>query len=94
MSPAPPGLPAPSPCFSVPRLTIPPRCDQAGKLYQNERDTIEAQYNDAREQIVQRFLFSLDERRRKLREEKEGGDVISGMFTFFFPFHSLTGTAC
>lgn len=61
------------------------RVDQANKMYQNERDTIEAQYNDAREQIVQRFLYSLDERRRKLREEKEGGDVISGTLPLSSP---------
>lgn len=51
-------------------------------MYESERDLIEAQYLDAREQVRQRFIGALDERRRKLREEKEGGDPILGGFSF------------
>lgn len=49
-------------------------------MYENERESIEAQYRDAKEQVVQRLLGAMEERRRKLREEKEGGEVISGMY--------------
>ena len=47
-------------------------------MYESERETIEGQYWDARDQVRQRFLQAIEERRRKLREEKEGGDVVSG----------------
>lgn len=54
------------------------RVFQANQMYENERESIEAQYRDAKEQVVQRLLGAMEERRRKLREEKEGGEVISG----------------
>jgi hypothetical protein len=47
-------------------------------MYESERETIEAQYWDARDQVRQRLLSAIEDRRRKLREEKEGGDVVSG----------------
>ncbi len=51
-------------------------------MYQAEREGIEAHYWDARDQIQQRMLSMIEERRRKLREEKEGGDVITGEWSF------------
>lgn len=56
------------------------RATQAKNMYETERASIEAQYWDARDQVQQRLLSSIEERRRKLREEKEGGEVISGEF--------------
>lgn len=53
-------------------------------MYQSERESIEAQYWDAREQVRQRFLGAIEERRRKLREEKEGGDVVTGEYSASF----------
>jgi hypothetical protein len=47
-------------------------------MYESERETVEAQYWDARDQVRQRLLGAVEERRRKLREEKEGGDVVTG----------------
>ena len=55
-----------------------PRTGQAKRMYESERETIEGQYWDARDQVRQRLLQAIEERRRKLREEKEGGDVVSG----------------
>ncbi|KAK4687681.1 hypothetical protein P7C73_g2435, partial [Tremellales sp. Uapishka_1] len=49
----------------------------AKKLYESERESIEAQYWEARDQSRQRLLGAIEERRRKLREEKEGGDVVT-----------------
>ena len=46
-------------------------------MYESERESIEGQYWDARDQVRQRLLASIEERRRKLREEKEGGDVVT-----------------
>jgi hypothetical protein len=54
------------------------RVNQAYTVHREERMAIEAQYNEAKEQVVQRLLASMEDRRRKLREEKEGGDNISG----------------
>ena len=54
------------------------RVNRAYDEYKDERAAIEAQYNEAKEQVVQRLLASMEERRRKLREEKEGGEIISG----------------
>ena len=47
-------------------------------MYDSERESIEAAYWDARDQVRQRLLGAVEERRRKLREEKEGGDVVTG----------------
>lgn len=47
-------------------------------MYESERDNIEGMYWEARDQIRQRLLGAIEERRRKLREEKEGGDVVTG----------------
>ena len=52
-------------------------------MYENERESIEAQYREAKEQVVQRLLGAMEDRRRKLREEKEGGEVISGTFNHY-----------
>lgn len=51
-------------------------------MYEAERESIEAQYREAKEQVVQRLLGAMEDRRRKLREEKEGGEVISGTSPF------------
>lgn len=56
----------------------PCRAAQAKKMYESERESIEAQYWDAREQVRNRLLTAVEERRRKLREEKEGGDIVTG----------------
>ena len=56
------------------------RVNRAYDEYKDERASIEAQYNEAKEQVVQRLLASMEERRRKLREEKEGGEIISGQY--------------
>ncbi|ORX39331.1 hypothetical protein BD324DRAFT_619272 [Kockovaella imperatae] len=53
------------------------KAGQAKRMYESERETIERQYWDARDQVRQRLLQAIEERRRKLREEKEGGDVVS-----------------
>lgn len=47
-------------------------------MYDSERENVEAQYWDARDQIRQRLLGLIEERRRKLREEKDGGDIVTG----------------
>jgi hypothetical protein len=52
-------------------------------MYESERETIEAQYWDARDQVRQRLLGAVEERRRKLREEKEGGDIVTGEYGGF-----------
>jgi hypothetical protein len=54
---------------------------QAGRAYEAERESIEASYWEARDAVKSRLLGSIEERRRKLREEKEGGDVITGTLT-------------
>lgn len=46
-------------------------------MYESERESIEGQYWDARDQVRQRLLGAMEDRRRKLREEKEGGDVVT-----------------
>lgn len=46
-------------------------------MYESERESIEGQYWDARDQVRQRLLGALEDRRRKLREEKEGGEVVT-----------------
>lgn len=51
---------------------------QARKMYESERESIEGTYWEARDQVRQRLLGLIDERRRKLREEKEGGDIVTG----------------
>jgi len=51
-------------------------------MYESERESIEGQYWDSRDQVKQRLLAAIEERRRKLREEKEGGDVVTGMSSF------------
>ncbi|OCF56324.1 hypothetical protein L486_06266 [Kwoniella mangroviensis CBS 10435] len=53
------------------------KAGQAKKMYESERESIEAQYWDARDQVRQRLLAAVEDRRRKLREEKEGGDVVT-----------------
>ncbi|TXT13715.1 hypothetical protein VHUM_01082 [Vanrija humicola] len=53
------------------------KVNQAKKMYESERDHIEGMYWEARDQVRQRLLASIEERRRKLREEKEGGDVVT-----------------
>ncbi|KAL7420994.1 hypothetical protein Q5752_003878 [Cryptotrichosporon argae] len=53
------------------------KSSQARRMYESERETIEGQYWDARDQVRQRLLGAIEDRRRKLREEKEGGDVIT-----------------
>lgn len=55
------------------------RASQAKKMYESERESVEASYWDARDQVRQRLLGAIEERRRKLRDEKEGGDVVTGM---------------
>lgn len=47
-------------------------------MYESERESIEAQYWEARDQVRQRLMGAIEERRRKLREEKEGGDIVTG----------------
>ncbi|KAK8844059.1 hypothetical protein IAR55_006853 [Kwoniella newhampshirensis] len=53
------------------------KAGQAKKMYESERESIEAQYWDARDQVRQRLLAAVEDRRRRLREEKEGGDVVT-----------------
>lgn len=47
-------------------------------MYEQERESIEAQYWEARDQIRQRLLGAIEDRRKRLREEKEGGEIITG----------------
>lgn len=54
------------------------RVSQARKMYEQEREGIEAQYWEARDQIRQRLLGAIEDRRKRLREEKEGGEIITG----------------
>ncbi|WVR08971.1 hypothetical protein IAU60_006030 [Kwoniella sp. DSM 27419] len=53
------------------------KASQGKKMYESEREAIEAQYWDARDQVRQRLLAAVEDRRRRLREEKEGGDVVT-----------------
>lgn len=52
-------------------------------MYEQERESIEAQYWEARDQIRQRLLGAIEDRRKRLREEKEGGEIITGEFVSF-----------
>lgn len=49
-------------------------------MYESEREYIESMYWEARDQVRQRLLGAIEERRRKLREEKDGGDPVAGEF--------------
>ncbi|AAW44001.1 hypothetical protein CNBF2970 [Cryptococcus deneoformans B-3501A] len=53
------------------------KVSQARKMYEQERESIEAQYWEARDQIRQRLLGAIEDRRKRLREEKEGGEIIT-----------------
>ncbi|WVO15406.1 hypothetical protein L204_103064 [Cryptococcus depauperatus] len=53
------------------------KISQARKMYEQERETIEAQYWEARDQVRQRLLGAIEERRKRLREEKEGGEIVT-----------------
>ncbi|TYJ57664.1 hypothetical protein B9479_001517 [Cryptococcus floricola] len=53
------------------------KASQARKMYEQEREAIEAQYWEARDQIRQRLLGSIEDRRKRLRDEKEGGEVVT-----------------
>lgn len=53
------------------------KSSQAKRIYEAERETIEAQYWESRDQARQRLLGALEERKRKLREEKDGGEAVS-----------------
>ena len=54
------------------------KLQQAKRAFEAEKELIEAQFHEARDQVRQRLLAEIEDRRRKLREEKEGGDNISG----------------
>lgn len=49
-------------------------------MYESEREYIEGMYWESRDQLRQRLLSLVEERRRKLREEKEGGDIVTGEY--------------
>jgi len=66
------------------------RVSQAKKMYESEREYIEGMYWEARDQLRQRLLALVEERRRKLREEKEGGDIVTGKFAW--AEHDLAAT--
>ncbi|RXK38965.1 hypothetical protein M231_03695 [Tremella mesenterica] len=52
------------------------KCNQAKRIHESERNAIEAQYWDGREQARQRLIVAIEDRKRKLREEKDGGEVV------------------
>lgn len=56
------------------------RLESARKLYQVERQKIQDEYKKSRELVRQRVLDGLEERRRKIREDKETvNDIVAGM---------------
>lgn len=59
-------------------------------MYKSERDHIEQTYWEARDQVRSRLLAAIDERRRKLTAEKEGGDIVSGEFSALAALWALT----
>ncbi|WVQ81395.1 hypothetical protein IAT38_003519 [Cryptococcus sp. DSM 104549] len=50
---------------------------QAKRMYEHEREGIEASYWEARDAVRQRLLGAIEDRRKRLREEKDGGEMIS-----------------
>lgn len=52
------------------------RVDSSRKLFDLERDKLEDDYRKARDGVRQMLLDKVDERRKRLREEKDGGDVM------------------
>lgn len=56
------------------------KVDSSRKLFDLERDKLEDDYRKARDGVKQMLLDKVDDRRKRLREEKEGGDVM-GQYT-------------
>jgi hypothetical protein len=53
--------------------------DTTTRLYELERQKIEDEYKKGREAVRARLLDQVDERRKKVKEEKEStGDVVTG----------------
>jgi hypothetical protein len=57
------------------------RLESTHRLYELERQKIEDEFKRGREAVRQRLLDQVEERRRKIKEEKEStGDIVAGMF--------------
>ncbi|KAL7415702.1 hypothetical protein BDY24DRAFT_381937 [Mrakia frigida] len=52
------------------------RLDSSRKLFELERAKLEDDYRKAREGVKQMLLDKVEERRKRLREEKDGGDIL------------------
>lgn len=60
-------------------LSWPGRNDSLHHLYSLERQKIEDDFKKGRDLVRQRLLDGVEERRRKIREDKESvGDVVAG----------------
>jgi hypothetical protein len=58
------------------------RMESARKLFAVERQKIQDEYKKSRELVRQRLLDGLEERRRKIREDKETvNDIVAGEFS-------------
>jgi hypothetical protein len=69
--------------YELTRLCATFRLSSARKLYQVERQKIEDEYKKSRDLVRQRLLDGLEERRRKIREDKETvNDIVAGTFGF------------
>ncbi|SGY35305.1 BQ5605_C002g01750 [Microbotryum silenes-dioicae] len=64
----------------------------ARKLYEAEVERIEEEYESAAKGVVERLLEGVEERRRRLTEEKDGEGVTLGTHTFLDPQARSHGT--
>ena len=73
------------------------RCsnDSLHHLYSLERQKIEDDFKKGRDLVRQRLLDGVEDRRRKIREDKESvGDVVAGESTgSLLPVHSTSGSS-
>ena len=81
-------------CFLVLSL-VTRRNDSLHHLYSLERQKIEDDFKKGRDLVRQRLLDGVEDRRRKIREDKESvGDVVAGESTgSLLPVHSTSGSS-
>jgi hypothetical protein len=53
----------------------------AQTAYEEERDRVEEEWKKGRDRVRERLLESIEERRKKAREEKEGEGAMGGQFS-------------
>jgi len=61
------------------------RLDSSRKLFELERAKLEDDYRKAREGVKQMLLDKVEERRKRLREEKDGGDILGEFIVLLVP---------